>query len=175
GRALLALYESALPHVYGYLVARCSGVALAEDLTAETFLAAVDAVRRDDPPPVSTQWLIGVARHKLADHWRRQAREERHLASLAAPLHALRRPPRPVAPAPAFATRLRARITRALALPKRVTVSNLTIDLESEAGVAAAPAGGVIPYLIVADAPRALDWYVEALGARHRGEPVVMP
>jgi RNA polymerase sigma-70 factor (ECF subfamily) len=53
-------------------------------LTAETFLAAVHAVRRDDPPPVSTQWLIGVARHKLADHWRRQAREERHLSSVAA-------------------------------------------------------------------------------------------
>ncbi|HEY2665528.1 MAG TPA: sigma factor, partial [Actinomycetota bacterium] len=50
--ALLALYDTALPHVYGYLLARCGGVALAEDLTAETFLAAVDAVRRDDPPPV---------------------------------------------------------------------------------------------------------------------------
>jgi RNA polymerase sigma-70 factor (ECF subfamily) len=82
--ALLALYDTALPHVYGYLLARCGGVALAEDLTAETFLAAVDAVRRDDPPRVSTQWLIGVARHKLADHWRRQAREERHLSSVAA-------------------------------------------------------------------------------------------
>ena len=94
---------------------------------------------------------------------------------MADPLESLGLPPSPVDPDPAFATRLRARITRALALPKRVTVSNLTIDLESEAGVAAAPAGGVIPYLIVADAPRALDWYVEALGARHRGEPVVMP
>jgi len=29
-------------------------------------------------------WLIGVARHKLADHWRRQAREERGLRLVAA-------------------------------------------------------------------------------------------
>ena len=83
GTALLALYDAALPQVYGYLLARCGGAALAEDLTAETFLAAVDAVRRDDPPPVSTPWLVGVARHKLADHWRRKAREERHLNSVA--------------------------------------------------------------------------------------------
>jgi RNA polymerase sigma-70 factor (ECF subfamily) len=84
GTNLLALYDSALPHVYGYLLSRCGKAALAEDLTAETFLAAVDAVRRDDPPPVSTPWLVGVARHKLADHWRRRAREERHLSSVAA-------------------------------------------------------------------------------------------
>ncbi len=81
--ALLAAYDRALPHVYGYLVSRCGGMTLAEDLTAETFLAAADAVRRADPPPVSTAWLIGVARHKLADHWRRQAREERGLRALA--------------------------------------------------------------------------------------------
>ena len=84
GPGLLALYDSALPHVYGYLLSRCGRAAVAEDLTAETFLAAVDAVRRDDPPPVSTLWLVGVARHKLADHWRRQSREERHLSSVAA-------------------------------------------------------------------------------------------
>ncbi|MCW3043219.1 MAG: putative polymerase sigma factor, sigma-70 family [Actinobacteria bacterium] len=84
GTALLALYDSALPHVYGYLLSRCGKAALAEDLTAETFLAAVDAVRRDDSPPVSTPWLVGVARHKLADHWRRRAREEQHLSSVAA-------------------------------------------------------------------------------------------
>jgi RNA polymerase sigma-70 factor (ECF subfamily) len=28
-------------------------------------------------------WVIGVARHKLADHWRRQARDERRLSILA--------------------------------------------------------------------------------------------
>ncbi|HEY2430002.1 MAG TPA: sigma factor-like helix-turn-helix DNA-binding protein, partial [Acidimicrobiales bacterium] len=28
-------------------------------------------------------WLIGVARHKLADHWRRQGREDRGLTAIA--------------------------------------------------------------------------------------------
>ena len=28
-------------------------------------------------------WLIGVARHKLIDHWRRRSREERLLAAVA--------------------------------------------------------------------------------------------
>ena len=80
GAGLLELYDEALPQVYGYLLSRCGQRALAEDLTAETFLAAVDAVRQDRT--VSVGWLVGVARHKLADHWRRQAREERGLSRL---------------------------------------------------------------------------------------------
>jgi RNA polymerase sigma-70 factor, ECF subfamily len=83
--AFLAFYDEALPHVYRYLSSRC-GQALAEDLTAETFLAAVDAVRRDDPPPVGLPWIMGVARHKLVDLWRRQARQERGLRLLADPV-----------------------------------------------------------------------------------------
>ncbi len=82
---LLALYDEALPQVYGYLLSRCGQRALAEDLTAETFLAAVDAVRRQPPAPVSIPWLVGVARHKLVDHWRRLAREERSLSLVEAP------------------------------------------------------------------------------------------
>jgi RNA polymerase sigma-70 factor, ECF subfamily len=77
--ALLALYDTSLPNVYGYLLSRCGAVSLAQDLTAETFLAAADAVRRDTPAVLTTAWLIGVARHKLVDHWRREAREERRL------------------------------------------------------------------------------------------------
>jgi RNA polymerase sigma-70 factor (ECF subfamily) len=80
---LLAVYDRALPIVYGYLLSRCGRVALAEDLTAETFLAAADAVRRQPAPPVSVAWIVGVARHKLVDHWRRQAREERGLRAVA--------------------------------------------------------------------------------------------
>ena len=79
GAALLALYDRALPQVYGYLLSRCGSSALAEDLTGETFLAAVTAVKRQTVPTMTVAWLIGVARHKLVDHWRRQAREERNL------------------------------------------------------------------------------------------------
>lgn len=79
---LLELYDEALPHVYGYLLARCRDRTLAEDLTAETFLAAVTALRRPGAPAPSVPWLIGVARHKLADHWRRLEREERGLRLL---------------------------------------------------------------------------------------------
>jgi RNA polymerase sigma-70 factor, ECF subfamily len=80
---LLAVYDRALPIVYGYFLSRCGQRALAEDLTAETFLAAADAVRRDGGSEVSVPWVIGVARHKLVDHWRRHAREERSLHAVA--------------------------------------------------------------------------------------------
>lgn len=83
GEGLLDLYDRALPHVYGYLLRRCDGREAAEDLTAETFLAAVDAVRRGDAPALGVPWIIGVARHKLVDHWRRQERAERVLAAVA--------------------------------------------------------------------------------------------
>jgi RNA polymerase sigma-70 factor (ECF subfamily) len=79
GVALLGLYDRAVPQVYGYLLPRCGSPALAEDLTAETFLAAVAAVKRHTVPAMTVAWLVAVARHKLVDHWRRQAREERNL------------------------------------------------------------------------------------------------
>jgi RNA polymerase sigma-70 factor, ECF subfamily len=79
GSALLALYDRALPQVYGYLLPRCGDVPLAEDLTAETFLAAVTSVQRGAVVEVTTAWLVGIARHKLVDHWRRAEREERKL------------------------------------------------------------------------------------------------
>ena len=78
--ALCVLYDRALPHVYGYFVRRCGSSSVAEDLTSETFMAAVDAVRRDRVPDLTEAWLLGVARHKLVDHWRREAREASKLA-----------------------------------------------------------------------------------------------
>ena len=82
GLTLLELYEQALPQVYGYLLARCGQRPVAEDLTTEVFLAAMDSCRRGKVTEVGTSWLIGVARHKLVDHWRRAERERRGLRVL---------------------------------------------------------------------------------------------
>jgi RNA polymerase sigma-70 factor, ECF subfamily len=80
-----SIYHRSLPHVYGYLLSRCGSAGLAEDLAAETFMAAVAAVRQPAAPEITVAWLVGVARHKLADHWRRSAREERNQAVAAQP------------------------------------------------------------------------------------------
>jgi len=82
GSALLAMYDRAVPQVYGYLCTRTSSPVVAEDLTGETFLAAVQAIKKGSVPDLTVAWLIGVARHKLVDHWRRQAREESGLRLL---------------------------------------------------------------------------------------------
>ena len=77
---LVALYDAALGDVYGYLVRRCGSVIVAEELTSETFLAAVARIRRQRVESLTVAWLIGIARHKLVDHWRRAEREQRTLA-----------------------------------------------------------------------------------------------
>lgn len=82
GAALLALYDVALPEVYGYLQRRCRNRAVAEDLATEVFLAAVDSIRRGVVVDVTVAWLIGIARHKLVDHWRRVERDERKLQAV---------------------------------------------------------------------------------------------
>ena len=84
------MYDDALPSVYGYFVRRCADRATAEDLTSETFLAAMDAARKESPPPMTLPWLIGVARHKLADHYRRrQNRMNVPMADLPEPVEPL--------------------------------------------------------------------------------------
>lgn len=85
GTVLLDLYESALPEVYGYVLSRCRNRATAEDLAAETFLAAVASIQRGAVEQVTTAWLIGIARHKLVDHWRRVERDQRNLRAVDEP------------------------------------------------------------------------------------------
>jgi len=82
-RDLLELYDATLPTVFGYLVRRCDQPADAEDLTAETYLAAAAELRAGRSPRMDQAWLLGIARHKLVDHWRRRAREARRLEAVA--------------------------------------------------------------------------------------------
>lgn len=70
-------YDVAAPRVYSYLVARLGDVTLAEELTQQTFVAAVDQRHRFDGRADSVTWLCGIAKHKLADHFRRLEREHR--------------------------------------------------------------------------------------------------
>lgn len=85
GGQLLTIYDDALPQVYGYLHHRCRNTTVAEDLTAETLLAAVDSIKRGVVQSVSIAWLIGIARHKLVDHWRRVERDARNLRAVDEP------------------------------------------------------------------------------------------
>jgi uncharacterized glyoxalase superfamily protein PhnB len=94
------------------------------------------------------------------------------------PFEALHAPLSPVEPDPDFTARLRVRVERALALPEGVVVSETTItpprQTWSPGAARSTGATGLTPYLIVTDARRAIDWYVEVLGARRRGVPMVM-
>jgi RNA polymerase sigma-70 factor, ECF subfamily len=71
-------YERHVPAVYAYLASRCLGDAdLVQELTQQTFIAAIQGRGRFDGRSEVTTWLCGIARHKLADHFRDQEREER--------------------------------------------------------------------------------------------------
>jgi predicted enzyme related to lactoylglutathione lyase len=90
---------------------------------------------------------------------------------MADPFDTLRQPVVPTDPDPDFAASLRGRLERALALPRGVAVTSTVVEETPTA------AGAAIPYLAVAagSGQPALDWYVEVLGARLAGEPIVMP
>ncbi len=79
---LSELYDEALPDVYRYLRARCGSVELAEELTSAAFVTAARTLAAENPPLLTTGWLITVARHKLIDHWRREALANRSLKLL---------------------------------------------------------------------------------------------
>jgi len=71
-------YRRTLPRVYSYLVSRTGGdVGLAEDLAQQTFTVAIDQRSRYDGRADTVTWLCGIARHKLADHFRAIERDER--------------------------------------------------------------------------------------------------
>lgn len=77
-----ALFDAALPRIYGYFLPRVGNrVAVAEDLTQETLLAAVGSRSGPIDDSAVIPWLFGIARHKLMDHYRAEDRERRQFGS----------------------------------------------------------------------------------------------
>jgi len=73
-----SFYERTLPRIFGYLLHRCGGDrSVAEELTQQTFIEAVRRRESFDGRADPLTWLTAIARHKLADHYRRLDSEER--------------------------------------------------------------------------------------------------
>lgn len=71
--AFSELYQRHVQRVYRYVLVRVGGnVQDAQDLTSQTFLAAMEGLKsyRSSQPFVA--WLLGIARHKVADQFRHQ-------------------------------------------------------------------------------------------------------
>ncbi len=66
------LYRRHATRVYRYCYARAGNRPDAEDLTTRTFLAALESLGRYRGRGSFAAWLFGIARHKCADHHRRQ-------------------------------------------------------------------------------------------------------
>ncbi len=117
------IYQQQVTPVYRYLLARTGNAADAEELTAQTFTAALERFDTFRGEGHVATWLIGIARHKLADFYRRRRRTGQPL-----PLDAARAAPSPD-PAP---------VEAALATLDREELARLLGRLSPERGEAVA-------------------------------------
>jgi RNA polymerase sigma-70 factor (ECF subfamily) len=62
-------------YLFRYAMLRLRDRPAAEDLVQETFLAALKNRESFAGGSSETTWLVGILKHKIADHFRRQARE----------------------------------------------------------------------------------------------------
>ena len=70
-QAFGTLYDRYVQRVYRYCYYRTSNASDAEDLTAQIFLAALEALPRYRQDGHFAAWLFSIARRKLTDHYRR--------------------------------------------------------------------------------------------------------
>ncbi len=75
------VFDAHVETVYRYVHRRCQDHSLAEDVTQDTFMAAIR--NTDDPATITIGWLITVARNRLFDVLRRQTKYEEKLQLVA--------------------------------------------------------------------------------------------
>jgi RNA polymerase sigma-70 factor (ECF subfamily) len=69
------LYRRHVDMIYRYAYARLRDVTLAEDMTAQVFLKALEGLETYQPRGVPFRsWLYRIAHARIVDHWRRQTR-----------------------------------------------------------------------------------------------------
>jgi RNA polymerase sigma factor (sigma-70 family) len=71
------LYREHAAPVWRYVRSRLPGDVDAEDVTSDVFLRAHRSLDRYDPAQGTPRaWLVGIARHAVADWWRKRGRED---------------------------------------------------------------------------------------------------
>ena len=72
-RAIAELYDQHAPAIYSYVYRRVGEQRLAEDLTADVFVRALEALRKNQFAHTSLRaWLYRLAHNRVIDHYRRQ-------------------------------------------------------------------------------------------------------
>ena len=69
------LYRRYVTHVYRYHIVHTGNVKDAEDLTSQTFMAAMDGIARYRREGTFVAWLMGIARRQMALFFRRRKAE----------------------------------------------------------------------------------------------------
>lgn len=72
-RAFGELYKIYVQPVFRYLYSRIGNVHEAEDITAQTFLAAFEAFHKFRQDEHFSSWLFTIARNKVMDHFRQRS------------------------------------------------------------------------------------------------------
>lgn len=73
--AFSTLYQKYASQVYRYLLVRVGNQDDAQDLTSQTFLVAMERLHTYRSQGHFAAWLLGIARHKVVDQYRRRRPE----------------------------------------------------------------------------------------------------
>ena len=75
--AIASLYDLYAPKIYSYIYHRLSDPTAAEDLTGQTFLRMIEALRSDRGWRTSfSGWLFRIAHNLVIDYYRRRSQAE---------------------------------------------------------------------------------------------------